>query len=113
MEKDLLRTQLERVNAFDGMNLDAAVWNQAHDFHRSQQQFHNLGFHGAGIAMGLDVFAKSPPDRSVSITPGIPPTTATTLTGPSRSLTPGSCSSTARSSVCPATTFTVGAPSSS
>jgi hypothetical protein len=71
MAEDFLKRPLERVSAFDGMKLDANIWNQAHDFHLHQQRLHGLGFHGGGIVCGLEVYAKSPPDRSVRISPGL------------------------------------------
>ncbi len=71
MLKGILQGSIERVKGFEGMRVDATVWNQAHDFHFYQQMFHNLGFHGAGIASGLEVFAQNPPGRSLIISPGI------------------------------------------
>jgi len=71
MLRGFLQGSIERVKGFEGMRVDATVWNQAHDFHLYQQMFHNLGFHGAGIASGLEVFAQNPPSRSLVISPGI------------------------------------------
>ncbi len=71
MLKGILQGSIERVKGFEGMKVDATVWNQAHDFHLYQQMLHNLGFHGAGITSGLEVFAHDPPDRSLTISPGV------------------------------------------
>jgi len=71
MLRGILGGSIERVKGFDGMRIDATVWNQAHDFHLYQQMLHNLGFHGSGIASGLEVFAQSPPGRSLIISPGV------------------------------------------
>ena len=61
----------QRVNAFDGMKMDAAVWNQAHHFHLHMQRLHNHVFHGTGIVFGLDVSAIGPRSRSLLINPGV------------------------------------------
>lgn len=60
-----------RIKAIDGMAVTADVWDKAHDFHRSQQNFHNLFGHGAGILSGLEVLASDPPDNSIYILPGV------------------------------------------
>ena len=60
-----------RIKPFDGMSVTAAVWEEAHEYHRQQQRFHNLLNHGAGILTGLEVIASDPPDNSVYILPGI------------------------------------------
>lgn len=71
MLRGTLQGSIERVKGFEGMRVDATVWNQAHDFHLYQQMFHNLGFHGAGIASGLEVFAQNSPGRALVISPGM------------------------------------------
>lgn len=68
---DFERFQLKRVNPFEGLMVDAATWQDAHEYHRCHQRLHNLAAHGSGIVVGLDVIANSPPDGSVIITPGL------------------------------------------
>lgn len=61
----------KRIKPADGMAVTAAVWEEAHDFHRLYAHFHNLLAHGAGILIGLEVIASDPPDSAVYIMPGI------------------------------------------
>lgn len=70
MNSKVKEIHAERIDAFDGMKINAEVWNRAHEFHLLQQRLHGLKFHGAGIANGLDVFATHSPARSVVIVPG-------------------------------------------
>ena len=53
------------------MAVTAEVWEEAHAYHRRQQQFHARWAHGAGIVVGLEVIASDPPDSSVYVRPGI------------------------------------------
>ena len=55
----------------DGMAVTAHVWEEAHDFHRIRQRFHDLLQHGPGIVVGLQVSASDPPDSAVYIQPGV------------------------------------------
>lgn len=73
MTKDeLLQTFPTRhIQPVDGLAVTAAVWEEAHDYHRLRQRFHNLLGHGPGILTGLEVIASDPPDTSVYIRPGI------------------------------------------
>lgn len=59
-----------RVSAFNGMAVTADVWQEAHEYHRYQQQMHALNGHGTGILAGLEVIAGEPPSQSVFILPG-------------------------------------------
>lgn len=59
------------IQPVDGLAVTAAVWEEAHDYHRLRQRFHNLLGHGPGILTGLEVIASDPPDTSVYIRPGI------------------------------------------
>ncbi|MBX3054072.1 MAG: DUF4159 domain-containing protein [Caldilineaceae bacterium] len=59
-----------RVSAFDGMAVTAEVWQEAHEYHRYQQQMHALNGHGTGILVGLEVIAGEPPSQTVYILPG-------------------------------------------
>lgn len=61
----------KRVKPYDGMAVTADVWAQAHGEHRSASRAHNYFFHGSGILTGLEVIANDPPDRCVSISPGV------------------------------------------
>ena len=69
--KDILKSQLRRVNPFQGLVIDADIWRDAHNYHRDQQRLHVLAFHKTGIVEGLEVTASSPPDLSVAIHPGM------------------------------------------
>jgi hypothetical protein len=72
MEYDnLSKSQLKRVNPFPGLIIDAEIWRDAHEYHRSQQKLHIQAFHQSGIVQGLEVKASSPPDLSVTIEPGM------------------------------------------
>ncbi len=73
MTTDELFTQLptRRLKAMDGLAVTADVWDEAHDYHRLQDQSHARLLHGAGIVAGLDVIAADPPDTTVYIKPGI------------------------------------------
>ncbi|RMF02647.1 MAG: DUF4159 domain-containing protein [Chloroflexi bacterium] len=61
----------KRIKPFDGMAITAAVWDEAHEYHRRSQGLHALFSHGAGILSGLEVIASDPPDTSLYILPGI------------------------------------------
>jgi hypothetical protein len=60
-----------RIKPVDGLAVTAAVWEEAHDYHRLRQRFHNLLDHGPGILAGLEVIASDPPDTSVYVMPGV------------------------------------------
>jgi hypothetical protein len=68
---DITKFQLKRVNAFQGLVIDADTWKDAHNYHRDQQRLHLLAFHKTGIVSGLELTAFNPADSSVSINPGI------------------------------------------
>jgi len=61
----------KRIEPVDGLAVTAAVWKEAHDYHRAQQRFHNLFSHGPGIIAGLEVSASDPPDSTLYILPGM------------------------------------------
>jgi hypothetical protein len=69
--EDLGKFQLKRVNPFEGLIIDADAWRDAHDYHRNHLRLHLLAFHFNGIVQGFDVIASSPPDKSVTVQPGI------------------------------------------
>jgi len=69
--EDLGRFQLKKVNAFQGLVIDADAWRDAHNYHRDHLRLHLLAFHHVGIMEGLGVSASSPPDLSVTVEPGI------------------------------------------
>lgn len=74
---DLFRSfPAERLKPVDGLAVTAAVWEEAHDYHRHQLRLHALLAHGAGIVTGLEVIASDPPDDNVYILPGIAVDTA-------------------------------------
>jgi hypothetical protein len=60
-----------RIKSYDGMVVTSDVWEEAHDYHRRQQRYHNLLNHEPGILIGLEVIASDPPDSAVYIQPGI------------------------------------------
>jgi hypothetical protein len=62
---------IRRIKAEDGMAVTADVWDEAHDYHRQRQRYHDLLHHGSGIVAGLEVIASDPPDSSVYILPGV------------------------------------------
>lgn len=59
-----------RIKPFDGMEITAEVWEEAHSYHSQALQFHNHFFHGLGILSGLEVVASEPADNMVYIMPG-------------------------------------------
>ncbi len=71
-QQDLFKQYpFRRIKPYDGMVVTADVWEEAHDYHRQQQRYHNLLNHEPGILTGLEVIASDPPDSSVYIQPGI------------------------------------------
>lgn len=70
-EEALQQFPLKKIKANNGMAVTAEVWEEAHEYHTSQQRLHALFSHGPGIISGLDVIASDPPDTSVYILPGI------------------------------------------
>ncbi len=73
LAKTLLEKLIEgRIEARDGMHVDAKIWQTAHNYHRYQQQAHALFGHGTGIVAGLEILAdEDPRSRMVWIQPGI------------------------------------------
>ncbi len=61
----------KRIHPADGLAVTAQVWEEAHAYHRQQQRFHDVAYHGWGIVTGLEVIASDPPDTSVYILPGV------------------------------------------
>ena len=68
---DVINFQLKRENPFEGLVIDADLWQDAHKYHRDQQRLHVLAFHQVGIAGGLQVTANDPANQSVTIHPGM------------------------------------------
>lgn len=60
----------KRIKPNDGLAITSSVWEEAHEYHRQRQRFHDRILHTHGIAMGLEVIASDPPDSSVYIMPG-------------------------------------------
>lgn len=71
MDNSVPRVQLKRVNPFTGLMIDAATWQDSHEYHRNVDHAHALAMHGWGIVSGLEVDAADPADRSVWIRPGV------------------------------------------
>lgn len=61
----------KRIRAVDGMAVTAEVWEDAHNYHRQAQRFHNHFGHGSGIVSGLQVIASDPADTAVYVLPGV------------------------------------------
>ena len=60
-----------RIKPVDGLAVTAAIWEEAHEYHRQQQRLHALLSHGAGVLSGLEVIASDPPDSAVYVRPGV------------------------------------------
>jgi hypothetical protein len=69
--EDLSSFALLRVDAYDGMVVDAVTWSDAHAYHQLAQRLHVRALHGWGIAGGLAVMATDPPSRSLIVQPGL------------------------------------------
>lgn len=70
--EDLLQQFPEkRIKPFNGMAINAAIWDESHEYHRRSQGLHAVFSHGAGILTGLEVIASDPTDTAVYILPGI------------------------------------------
>jgi hypothetical protein len=67
----LLRQPITNVRAFDELPVDAAVWQEAHDYHRHHRQLHALAAHRPGILSGLEVVTSRRRETGVVIAPGI------------------------------------------
>ncbi len=61
----------QRLHPVDGLAVTAAIWGEAHAYHRLREEAHNRLVHGPGILIGLKVIASDPPDASVYILPGL------------------------------------------
>jgi hypothetical protein len=68
--KDLQEFPTRRIKPLDGLAVTAKVWEEAHDYARQLQRFHDLLRHDPGIVAGLQVIASDPPDSSVYVLPG-------------------------------------------
>lgn len=60
----------KKLHPYDGMSINAAVWDEAHNYHAQTQKAHQYFLHGAGIITGLEVVASDPADSVVYILPG-------------------------------------------
>lgn len=70
-DRILKQVPQRRMRAVDGMAVTAAIWEEAHDYHRRYQQLETLLAVGPGVVTGLEVIASDPADRTVYITPGV------------------------------------------
>jgi hypothetical protein len=59
----------QRMKPRDGMAINAAVWQSAHDYHRLRDRWH-LRMAGDGIVHGLEVVQTQPVSSAVWILPG-------------------------------------------
>ncbi len=69
--EDLSPFALQWIDAYEGMTVDAAIWRDAHSYHRTAQRLHTRALHGWGIVEGLEVMAADPPGRAVILRPGL------------------------------------------
>ena len=65
------RLPMRRIEPTDGMAVTAQVWQEAHTYHRRQQEMHDVLRHGPAILAGLGVIASDPPDSSIYVLPGV------------------------------------------
>jgi hypothetical protein len=68
---DIIKRPLQRLVPHEGMVVDVATWNAAHDYHGAHQRLHAMTMHSPGVVAGLEVVAWDPPDSSVVINPGL------------------------------------------
>jgi hypothetical protein len=63
----------ERLAISDGLTIDAARWQQAHDYHRQRQNFQYQALYEPGIVYGLGVapLLNQPDRRLLQIQPGV------------------------------------------
>jgi len=61
----------KHILPYDGMSINANVWDEAHNYHSQVQNAHQYFLHGTGIVVGLDVVASDPPDNLVFVLPGV------------------------------------------
>jgi hypothetical protein len=61
----------KHILPYDGMSINANVWDEAHNYHSQVQNAHQYFLHGMGIVVGLDVVASDPPDNIVFVLPGV------------------------------------------
>jgi hypothetical protein len=71
LPKNIDKLSLKRVNPFQGLIIDDAIWRDSHEYHRNHQRLHSLAVHGPGIITGLEVTANQPSDMSIIINSGI------------------------------------------
>jgi hypothetical protein len=69
--EQLASYSLQRVTAYEGLAVDAVLWNDAHGYHQTAQRLHARALHGIGIATGLSVVADNPPVRGVIVQAGL------------------------------------------
>ncbi len=69
--QELASYPLQRVAAYEGLAVDAALWNDAHGYHHVAQRLHTRALHGWGIVTGLRVVADNPPARGVIVQAGL------------------------------------------
>lgn len=69
--EQLASYSLQRVTAYEGLAVDAVLWNDAHDYHQTAQRLHARALHGMGIVTGLRVVADNPPARGVIVQAGL------------------------------------------
>lgn len=60
-----------RIKASDGLALTAKLWTKAHATHHDELRYHTALAHGMGVVAGLQVKARTAPDQTVFIYPGV------------------------------------------
>ena len=69
-KKNFDKFPLKRLKPVDGIAVTANLWDEAHEYHRLQQRYHDLLCHGSGIVAGLEVIASDPADLTIYVLPG-------------------------------------------
>lgn len=67
---DNIKRTLVSIEPFNGLPIDDAVWNEAHDYHRRWAAVHSTVSHRPGIVFGLTVLPADGKSSSVYIEPG-------------------------------------------
>lgn len=69
--EDLIRNPLMNIRPFDGLEINATVWGEAHAQHHTHRYLHALGAHKPGILSGLEVTAPKGNVPTLVVTPGV------------------------------------------
>lgn len=67
---DLPLRPISGIRPFDELPIDAAIWEEAHNYHTLHRRLHLLGNHRPGIVSGLEVTLSATGENRVTIAPG-------------------------------------------